>query len=82
MTQRRHYTSRREATPPQLEVLAYLREFFAENDQLPPLSCIQQRFGWKSRNTAMPYLKALERLKYLERNDCGNLMFSRKKEAA
>lgn len=64
------------------DVLAYLREFFEENDQIPPLWCIQKHFGWKSRTTAVPYLKALVRLKLLERNDCGNLMFTRSKKGS
>lgn len=76
---KRHYTNRKQATPPQLEVLGYLREFFAENDQLPPATQIAARFGWKCRNTPLYYLKALERLKLLERNECGNLMFARTK---
>ncbi|MGP1692074.1 MAG: hypothetical protein ACTS6O_06170, partial [Giesbergeria sp.] len=40
--------ARTSASPVALEVLAFLRRFFEENDQLPPLSAISKEFGFAS----------------------------------
>lgn len=59
------------------EVFVFLLEFFAANDQMPPLSEIQRHFGMKSRNSALLCLRQLEKERLLQRNSLGNLMFPR-----
>lgn len=65
-----------------LDVLAYAREFFAENDQLPTIKCIREHFGWTSDNAADAHVKALIQHGLLERNVLGKLRFARKKGGA
>ena len=60
-----------------LAVLRFMREFFAENDQLPPLSHIARRFGWASIGTANWHVAALTRHGLVELNACGKLRFVR-----
>ena len=60
----------------QLKVLAYMREFFAENDQLPPYSAIAEQFGI-GLTGAEWHVKALIRFGRLERNAVGKLRFAR-----
>ena len=60
----------------QLQVLAYLREFFAENDQLPPYSAIAEKFGI-GLTGAEWHVKALIRFGRLKRNAVGKLRFAR-----
>lgn len=69
-------------TPKALAVLAYCREFFAENDQLPPQAVISGHFGWASLNAAQVHIDALIRHKLLERNAVGKLRFARNGGAA
>lgn len=61
-----------------LDVLAYMREFYLENDQLPPLMCINRNFGWVSLNAAQLHVDALIRHGLVERNAVGKLRFARK----
>ena len=58
------------------EVLAYCREFFAENDQIPPQSCIAQRFD-VFEQTAQTYMHALRDAGHVERNAVGKWRFAR-----
>lgn len=60
-----------------LQVLAFMREFFAENDQLPPADAIAKHFGWASANAACTHLSALRRHGLVEPNACGKLRFAR-----
>ncbi len=60
-----------------LQVLAFMREFFAENDQLPPAEVIAKHFGWASVNSACTHLSALRRHGLVETNACGKLRFVR-----
>ena len=71
----------RMATPSaaHLRVLAFMREFFAENDQLPPVHVISKRFGWSSDSAADWHVQALLRFGRLERNVVGKLRFARPK---
>lgn len=69
-------------TPRNLDVLAYAREFFAENDQLPTIKCIRDHFGWTSDNAADAHVQALIRHGKLERNVLGKLRFARGKGGA
>lgn len=61
-----------------LEVLAYMREFFEENDQLPPVSKIAAHFGIANA-AADWHVQALIRLGKVERNAVGKLRFKRVK---
>lgn len=64
-----------------LQVLAYMREFFAENDQLPPMAHIALRFGWVSDTSALEHIESLMRHGLVERNACGKLRFARGRDA-
>lgn len=59
------------------EVLAYCREFFADNDQLPTQACIAQRFGVTDQ-TGCDYLHRLARDGHIERNAIGRWRFTRR----
>ncbi|CAA2106061.1 hypothetical protein [Variovorax paradoxus] len=61
----------------QAEVLAFMREFFAENDQLPPAASLRTRFGWASDNAAATYLITLAKKGYIEHNAVGKYRFTR-----
>ena len=69
-------------TPRNMDVLAYAREFFTENDQLPTIKCIRNHFGWTSDNAADAHVQALIRHGKLERNVLGKLRFAREKGGA
>lgn len=60
-----------------LQVLQYMREFFAENDQLPPMAHIAGYFGWASEQSALEHIESLMRHELVERNACGKLRFVR-----
>lgn len=64
-------------TAKNLEVLAYMREFFLANDQLPPVSRIASYFGMNVAGADW-HIKALLRFGRLERNAVGKLRFARK----
>lgn len=64
-------------TNKQREVLAYLYDFFNENDQLPPVRLICERFRYLSQNTATDHLKALQRKGHIEKNAVGKYRFVR-----
>jgi len=64
-------------TPTQEKVLAFLREFFAANDQLPPIKIINQHFGWASSNTAMNHLHHLFAKRIIEKNAANRYRFAR-----
>ena len=61
----------------QREVLEFMREFFAENDQLPPGHAIAKRFRMRSVNTVQGITDALERKGAIERNAVGKFRFAR-----
>ncbi|WP_312463527.1 hypothetical protein [Comamonas sp.] len=61
----------------QLEVLTFMRGFFKDNDQTPPMAVIAQHFGFRSPNAAQYHVEWLLRHGYLERNSVGNLRFAR-----
>ena len=60
-----------------LQVLNFMREFFAHNDQLPPMAHIAQHFGWASDQSALEHVESLMRHGLVERNACGKLRFTR-----
>jgi SOS-response transcriptional repressor LexA len=64
-------------SPVQSMVLGFMREFFAENDQLPPARAICARFNWDSSNNASHYQRQLLKKGYLEVNSVGKYRFKR-----
>lgn len=71
-----------ELTTKQAEVLAFMREFFALNDQLPPASALRTRFGWSSDNAAASYLITLAKKGHIEHNAVGKYRFARRDACA
>ena len=65
------------STERNLDVLNFMREFFAENDQLPPMEHIADHFGWSSPMAAQSHINALVKHGLIERNACGKYRFSR-----
>ena len=61
----------------QQQVLGFMLQFLAENDQLPPMSAIAPYFGFRSPNSAQEHVNALARKGFLERNAVGNFRFVR-----
>lgn len=59
------------------EVLAFSREFFEANDQLPPQAFIAERFK-VSEPTANKYMRQLGEAGHLELNAAGKWRFARK----
>jgi len=65
-------------TASQEAVLNYMRIFFEDNDQLPPIAAIKKHFGWSSNNAVATHCDALEAKGALERNAVGKFRFARK----
>ena len=65
-----------ELTEKQLEILAFMREFLAEQDQLPPVSIVGERFGMNP-NGAQWHLAEMARKGALEKNAAGRWRFAR-----
>ncbi|MBT2300386.1 hypothetical protein J7E70_07900 [Variovorax paradoxus] len=68
---------KRKLTNRQLSIFVYMRDFFKENDQLPPQATLSEHFGWKSYNAAALHQKALASKGYLEKNAVGKYRFTR-----
>lgn len=64
-------------SPVQKMVLEFMREFFGQNDQLPPAHAICDRFNWGSTNNAAHHQRALLKKGYLEVNAVGKYRFTR-----
>lgn len=64
-------------TPIQQMVLGFMREFFAQNDQLPPMQHIADHFGWPNASNAHHHVSALIQRGHLERNAVGKYRFAR-----
>lgn len=71
-------TREKPLTSVQKMVLEFLRQFHADNDQLPPAQVISDKFGWASSNSAMEMCKRLESAGEIKRNALGKWMFVRK----
>lgn len=69
-------------SPVQQMVLGYMREFFGENDQLPPAHRIAEHFGWKSPANAEWHVKVLRIRGYIEPNAVGKYRFTREAQPA
>ena len=67
----------REPTKKQWEVYEYLYDYYAENDQLPPMSKIADHFGFSSPNAAHTHMKHLEAKGFIEPNENGKWRFKR-----
>jgi SOS-response transcriptional repressor LexA len=64
------------------DVMDFMRAFFAENDQLPPMAHIAAHFGWASTMAAQMHINSLEKHGLIERNACGKYRFSRSDKAS
>ncbi len=69
-------------TPVQKMVFEFMKEFFIENDQLPPAQQICDRFKWGSANNAAYHQRALLKKGYLEVNAVGKYRFKREEQGA
>jgi sulfur relay (sulfurtransferase) DsrC/TusE family protein len=67
---------KRELTDRQLEVLVFMRDFFRENDQLPPQKVIGEKFG-KTSVAGEHFQRALSDKGYIELNAVGKYRFVR-----
>lgn len=63
----------------QARVLAYLREFHAEQDQLPTCAVVSRAFEWRSVNAAHCHFQKLAAKGWIERNVVGGYRFTRPK---
>lgn len=61
----------------QTEVMKFMKDFLARNDEVPPMWAIAAHFGWASANAASEHVAALARLGVVERNEIGNWRFVR-----
>lgn len=66
----------------QARVLAFMHQYFRENDQLPGTAALRDQFGWKSENSVVLIREVLDRKGYIEKNAVGKYRFTRQKEAA
>lgn len=62
----------------QADVLAFMRAYFADNDQLPPTNSVAEYFGWQD-NGAHWHIKQLEKFDHIEKNANGKYRFARGK---
>ena len=60
----------------QNDVLFFMRQFFLENDQLPPVQSIADFLGCKPNN-AFQIQQILERKGHIEKNIVGKYRFAR-----
>ena len=64
-------------TAMQDKLLTYLQDFYKENDQLPPMQSIRDKFDWASCNSALTALRQLEKRELIEKNAVGKYRFFR-----
>jgi repressor LexA len=67
----------RELTEKQKAILAFMRQYFEQNDQLPPVDKLREHFNWKSSNAAAEHLQTLARKGVIEHNANGKYRFTR-----
>lgn len=63
------------------EVLAFMRSYFSDNDQLPPATVIRDHFGWSSVNSVPHHTNALVAAGLIEHNANGKYRFTRREHA-
>ena len=63
-------------TPVQQDILDFMREYLGENDQLPPVSQVADKFGFHA-NGAQWHLAEMARKGALEKNAAGRWRFAR-----
>lgn len=63
-------------------MLAFMYDFYAENDQLPTMAHIAGEFGWGSANSADQHCKVLLSKGALARNVLGKYKFTPEARAA
>jgi len=68
---------RRSLSPGTAAVYGYMREFFTDNDQLPPIELVRKHMGWASQNAVVWHIKRLESIGMIERNAVDKYRFSR-----
>jgi SOS-response transcriptional repressor LexA len=73
------YIDMNSLTLTQQSVLGFMHQFFADNDQLPPMHAIAKQFGWASTNAAHEICAQLERRGYIEKNVVRKYRFVRVK---
>jgi SOS-response transcriptional repressor LexA len=73
----RHYSTR-ELSASQHKVLCFAIDYYAENDQLPPMSAVKAHFGYGSTNAATSHYFALEAKGYVEKNAAGKYRFTQR----
>jgi SOS-response transcriptional repressor LexA len=61
----------------QQSVFGFMRQFFGDNDQLPPMNAIAARLGWVSANAAHEVCAQHVRKGYIEKNVVGKYRFVR-----
>lgn len=66
----------------QEQVYGFMVGYFEQNDQLPSLEAMCEKFGWSSVNAAADHQKVLERKGWIERNACGKFRFAREEQRA
>ena len=64
-------------TEKQQYVFNFMKAFFIQNDQLPPMSVIRDHFGWASENAAQEMVRCIERAGLIERNAVNKWRFVR-----
>lgn len=65
-------------TKTQARVLAFMQQFFLQNDHLPSNEIIAEHFGWGSHNSAHGHVQALVKHDLLEKNSVGRWKFTDK----
>jgi predicted transcriptional regulator len=66
----------RALSPRQSQLLDFLRAYFEENDQLPPMPAAAQHFGIRV-NAICELMQALVRKGWIEHNKAGRYRFTR-----
>lgn len=64
-------------TEKQQYVYNFMKSFFLQNDQLPPMATIADHFGWASDNAAQEMIRCIEKAGWIERNAVNKWRFVR-----
>jgi DNA-binding IclR family transcriptional regulator len=69
--------TRQPLTDKQLAVYVFMKDYFRENDELPPMGAIVRQFGLTANSTASGLQQQLVRKGYIEKNAAGRYRFVR-----